>query len=66
VAIRLDDRWALSRDQGGTAQATVTVDQDTAWRLFTRGLSEEVGRRVRLEGDRSLAMKVLEMVSIIA
>lgn len=67
VAVREGARWDLGRDRGGPAQATVTLDQDAAWRLFTRSLrQEEVARRVHLEGDRSLGVKVLEMVSIIA
>jgi uncharacterized protein (TIGR03083 family) len=66
-AMRTDHAWALGQDRGTAAAATVTMDQDVAWRLFTGGMArEEAMRRVRLEGDRALGAKVLEMVSIIA
>ncbi len=43
------------------------MDQETAWRLFTKGISkDEALRTARLEGDRTLALKVLDAVSIIA
>jgi hypothetical protein len=43
------------------------MDGDTAWRLFTKGISnEEALARVRIEGDASLGEKVLDTVSIIA
>ena len=67
MAMRTDDGWVLGQDCGTATDATVTIDQDVAWRLFTRGMArDEAVRRVRLEGDRDLAARVLEMVSIIA
>jgi hypothetical protein len=48
-------------------QAEVIVDQDTAWRLFTKGLSQDAARtKVTILGDQSLGLKVLDVVSIIA
>jgi uncharacterized protein (TIGR03083 family) len=67
VAMRTDDAWVLGQDQGATATASVTLDQEVAWRLFTKGITrEEALRHLRFEGDRSLGDRVLEMVSIIA
>jgi hypothetical protein len=61
------DRWLLGQDEGAPATATAHIDQDTAWRLWTRGIApEEAIHRIQTEGDRSLGLKVLEMVSIIA
>src|SRR6266487_1722172 len=37
MAMRTDDGWVLRQDCGTAADATVTIDQDVAWRLFTRG-----------------------------
>jgi hypothetical protein len=43
------------------------MDGDTAWRLFTKGISKEAAlARVRIEGNRALGEKVLDTVSIIA
>ncbi len=47
--------------------ATTTLDQDTAWRLFTKGLTPEAARaRATLAGDATLAAQVLRTVSILA
>ncbi len=67
VALRTEDRWMLGQDDGEAVNATVTVDQDLAWRLFTRGVAPaDALPHVRIEGDRSLGMVVLDTVSIIA
>jgi hypothetical protein len=43
------------------------MDQDLAWRLFTKGIDEAtVAARAIISGDRSLAESVLRIVSIIA
>jgi hypothetical protein len=43
------------------------MDQDTAWRLFSKGLSpSEARRRVRMEGDQSLGAGVLGALAIMA
>jgi uncharacterized protein (TIGR03083 family) len=66
-AVKQRDAWTLQRLQPELISAVVTLDQETAWRLFTRGIdSAEAGRRVRLAGDELLGMAVLGMVSIIA
>jgi uncharacterized protein (TIGR03083 family) len=67
--------WTLAREPGGwslyvepsaPADASVELDQDTAWRLFTKGLSPQVaGQRARLAGDDELARRALETIAII-
>ena len=48
-------------------QAEVSIDQDVAWRLFTKGISkEEARKRATLNGDQTLAARALDMVSVIA
>ncbi len=67
LALRPGDAWVLGQDEEGTAAATVTLDQETAWRLFTKGITRDVAlQHARLEGDRSLADRMLDTVSIIA
>ena len=65
--VRRETGWLLGRGEESAPTATVRLDQNIAWRLFTRGLSEEqVQEAVRIEGDEALGAKVLEAVAIIA
>ena len=65
--VRQEQRWELARELGGEADATVSIDQETAWRLLTKGISkQDAERNVSYEGDRSLGAIVLDAVSIIA
>ena len=67
LALRTDQGWVLAQDEETEAAATVTLDQATAWRLFTRGIPrDEAQRRAQIEGDATLASRVLDTVSIIA
>jgi uncharacterized protein (TIGR03083 family) len=69
-------RWALLREGGAwrlytdaTRQpdAEVTLDQDTAWRLFTKGIGrDEAKPKAIVAGERALGDQMLRMVSIIA
>ena len=65
--------WCLRREGGawklyvGAAEkpsASVTLDPEDAWRLFTKGRSKE-DVRARFDGDARLAEQVLQMISII-
>ena len=52
---------------GSQADASVTLDQERAWRLFTKGMSkDEAIQYASIEGNESLARKVFDTVSIIA
>lgn len=69
-------KWFLKREGKGwnlhvgvvdEPDAKVVVDEDVAWRIFTRGLRKgEAQDQVMVVGDQSLGLKVLDMVSIIA
>ena len=62
-----DGKWSLYLDADAEPAAAVVMDQETAWRLFTKGISkDEASANATLSGDRSLGMKVLDTVSIIA
>jgi hypothetical protein len=67
ILSRQGSGWSLRADNGEPAAATVELDQDSAWRLFTKGLApgEAKGRAVT-QGDPNLAEKVFDTVSIIA
>jgi hypothetical protein len=66
-AVRVDDAWQLTEESIVSPDATAILDQETAWRLFTRGLRKDAAaQRARFEGETALARAVLDMVSIIA
>lgn len=80
VAVTIDGpaggRWWIAREGGGwrlyqgladEPAASAAMDEETAWRLLTRGLTRQAAReRVRLVGDETLATRVLDAVAIIA
>ncbi len=67
AVVRQDGRWTLYAGTPEEPTAAVEIDEDRAWRLFTKGLSaEEAERSARTEGDRRLADQVLRAVAIIA
>jgi uncharacterized protein (TIGR03083 family) len=69
-------QWTLSREDGAwklysggseTPACEVRMDQDTAWRLLTKGLSrEEAAARVEFTGDATLGQPILGMLSVMA
>ena len=69
-------QWSLLREKGlwnlylgivRQPDAEIVIDEDVAWRVFTKGLSKEEARsRVTVIGNQTLGLKVLDMVSIIA
>ena len=67
VALWHDGDWMLGTAPWMTVDATLELDQDRAWRLFTKGISKEVARKgARIEGDEGLAGRALDTVSILA
>jgi hypothetical protein len=67
VALRQNGDWILGTAPGMETDATVELDEDVAWRLFTKGISKEEAHRVaRIEGDEALAARALDTVSILA
>jgi uncharacterized protein (TIGR03083 family) len=65
--LRQDGRWQLYLGTPDSPAAEITLPEDAAWRLFTKGLSKGQARQTaRLLGDLELAKRALETVSIIA
>jgi uncharacterized protein (TIGR03083 family) len=63
--LREGGRWALYLEAAGQPRAEVTLDQHSAWRLFTRGIDKQAARAT-IAGDARLGVQMLEMVSILA
>jgi uncharacterized protein (TIGR03083 family) len=68
--------WTLAKDANGwrlfagpdpAASVRVSLDQDAAWKLFSKGLSPEQAARVtRIEGDQTLGRPLLGALAIMA
>jgi len=66
-ARRQDGAWSLGALVEGAPDATVQLDQEIAWRLFTKGITKEAARRTaRIEGNLALADRAFDTVSILA
>jgi uncharacterized protein (TIGR03083 family) len=76
----VDDSWHLLREEAGwflysdvddapdgVPTCTITLPDEVAWRLFTKGMTTEQARsQTTISGDVALAEPVLRMVSILA
>jgi hypothetical protein len=59
--------WRLYAGASRTPAARARMDQDTAWRLFSKGLGPAEARaRVTIEGDQPLGARVLGALAIMA
>lgn len=64
---REQERWMLGKSSMSPADTTVVLDQENAWRLFTKGMSkDEAFQRASFNGNEMLARKVFDAISIIA
>lgn len=65
--LRQEEGWRLFYGRAAAPAAQVSLSQDTAWRLFTKGLSrEEARRQVKLEGEERLGAGLLSLLAIMA
>lgn len=65
--VREADTWSLAQDVELPPVTVVTMDQETCWRLFTKGIGKDQARmKTAIEGEQKLGEKLLETVSIIA
>jgi uncharacterized protein (TIGR03083 family) len=59
--------WVLTEDARGQQASEITIPQEIAWRIFTKGIDRESAlSQVKITGDSALALPVLGMVSIIS
>ena len=60
------DSWMLAGEAVGTIAASVTIPQEIAWRIFTKGIARDEARaRVDVTGDAALSEHVLGMLAIV-
>jgi uncharacterized protein (TIGR03083 family) len=59
--------WELYTGESDDSVCKVRMDQDTAWRLLTKGLSrEEAEARIEITGDDRLGKPILGMLAVMA
>lgn len=59
--------WRLVRSADTEFTARVTIPQDLAWRVFTKGIDRESARaHIVMEGNRELGENVLNLTAIVA
>ncbi|HEX2249977.1 MAG TPA: maleylpyruvate isomerase family mycothiol-dependent enzyme [Gemmatimonadales bacterium] len=59
--------WSMHSGADPAASSRVTLSQETAWKLFSRGLSRErAARELRIEGDAALGRPMLDALAIMA
>ena len=64
---REGNSWSLCDEVDSTPNATVTMSDDTAWRMFTKGISyEDVKARATITGNKALGLVMLNSVAILA
>jgi hypothetical protein len=66
VLTRTPDGWRLATGTVPAPAAQVTLDADTAWRRWTKGIGRDAAlAAVSVSGERSLGLPVLDAVAII-
>lgn len=64
---RETDGWRLYAGEAPGPAAEVRLSDDTAWRLFSKGLAPAAARaRVRIEGDQALGAVTLRSLAVMA
>ncbi len=65
--VRGAEGWRIFAGWEANPAATVTLDQEAAWKLFSKGLNHESARQgIRIEGDLRLGEPVLGTLAVMA
>lgn len=64
--VRDNDRWQLSATAAGDLIAKVTIPQEIAWRVFTKGIDRSSAERQSIvEGEADIGNYIFSMISIV-
>jgi uncharacterized protein (TIGR03083 family) len=65
--VRAPERWALFVGAHAGPAAKVNLDQEIAWKLFSKGIPADAAQRsIRIDGDRRLGDPVFRSLSVMA
>jgi len=63
---RQTDSWSLVKESPAQLAARVTIPQEIAWRVFTKGIDRDSAReQIKMEGDPQLANRVVDLTAIV-
>lgn len=63
---RAPTRWNFVSRPAAKAASRVTIPQELAWRVFTKGIDRDSARaHIEIDGDRDLGEKVLDLTAIV-
>jgi uncharacterized protein (TIGR03083 family) len=63
---RDDGGWRLIASPAGEKISEVTIPQEIAWRIFTKGIApEEAGTQVQVTGDEAVGLHIFKTISIV-
>ncbi len=58
--------WTFAGHPPGEPASTVTIPQEIAWRIFTKGISgDSAGARIQINGHHRLAEGILQLTAIV-
>jgi uncharacterized protein (TIGR03083 family) len=58
--------WIFASPQDGQIESRVTIRQELAWRVFTKGIDRDTARaQIQIEGNRELGDAVLHLTAIV-
>lgn len=61
------ENWELVKQAATEPSARVTIPQEIAWRVFTKGIDRDSAReQIEIEGDPRLSNLVLELTAVVA
>ena len=65
--VRASERWDMGRASNAESRCRVTIPQEIAWRVFTKGIDRQGALdQVQIQGDRELGERVLHLTAIVA
>ena len=65
--LSVNGKWHLQEGCAANTTGEITIDPDTAWKVFTKGITrEEALIKTKITGDGDLVKNVLNMISVMA
>ena len=65
--LRENEKWILKKENNLKSSSIITIDPDTAWKLFSKSLRPaDVFSKIELAGDKDLGAVALETISVMA
>lgn len=64
---RESGKWELVKESAAELAARVTIPQEIAWRIFTKGIDRDLARaQIKIQGDPHLGNLILKLTAVVA